>query len=142
MTAKPAKVKLCSPQCVRDGGWHYPDDGGDPFRCPNLTRQASPETERDAAIAATSEANAGALKAALAIIRDAALAHDRFSSNSVRGAMVISQVPGPVVGSAFRQAARQGWIRGDGYETSTDPGTHAHPVRVWISLIYRGRAAS
>lgn len=141
MTARPAKVQLCA-ECRRLGDvWRYDDDGNCLGKHDCARPAGSPEAGRDAALAATGEANPNAKRAALAIIRDAALAHDRFSSNSVRGAMVISQIPGPVVGSAFRQAARNGWIRGDGYETSTDPGTHAHPVRVWASLIWR-RSAS
>jgi hypothetical protein len=55
--------------------------------------------------------------------------------------MRIAQIPGEVIGAAFQQAAKDRVIRRIGYVTSTDAGTHAHPVVEWESVIFRRATA-
>lgn len=68
-----------------------------------------------------------------AAIRQLAASGRPFSSNDARP---LHNVTGPVVGAAFSAAAKAGLIKRVGYVSSTEPGTHAHPVAEWI-----GRAA-
>jgi hypothetical protein len=63
-----------------------------------------------------------------AAIRQLASTRREFSSNDARR---LHGVRGPVVGAAFSAAAKAGLIRRIGYEPSTDPDTHSHPVAVW-----------
>ena len=98
------KKPLCS-QCRDTAGWLEDADGNITGHCPCRYREVTPEEAREAGVAATTEANPQAMRAALAIIRDAALERETFSSNDVRGELNIVQVPGPVVGAAFGQAA-------------------------------------
>jgi hypothetical protein len=63
-----------------------------------------------------------------AAIRQLAARGRPFSSNDARP---LHNVTGPVVGAAFSAAAKAGLIVRVGYEPSTDPGTHAHPVATW-----------
>lgn len=64
-----------------------------------------------------------------AAIRLLAATGREFSSNEARG---LHGVSGPVVGARFTAARKAGLIRSVGFTTSTDPGTHAHPVRTWV----------
>lgn len=64
-----------------------------------------------------------------AAIRQLAATGQPFSANQCRP---LHGVTGPVVGAAFTAAAKAGLIRRVGYVTSTEPGTHAHPVAEWI----------
>lgn len=66
-----------------------------------------------------------------AAIRKLAATGREFSANEARG---LHGVSGPVVGAAFTAARKAGLIRAVGFTTSTDPGTHAHPVRTWIGV--------
>jgi hypothetical protein len=66
---------------------------------------------------------------------DQAIAHfartDRpFSANDVRPHL--PQVRRPAIGARFNAASRRGLIRPIGYTPSSDPGTHGHPIRLWI----------
>lgn len=63
-----------------------------------------------------------------AAIRQLAATGKPFSSNDARP---LHNVTGPVVGAAFQAAAKSGLIVRVGYEASTQPGTHAHPVATW-----------
>jgi hypothetical protein len=113
---------LCG-ECL--DGWRVDPDTLLPVdRCPCRHRNATPAQARDAGMGATVEANPAAMQAALRIVRDAALARPELSSNDVRTEMRLAQIP-------------------VGYVTSTDVGTHSHPVRSYESRIYRlGRTAS
>lgn len=64
-----------------------------------------------------------------AAIKKLAASGREFSSNDARS---LHGVSGPVVGATFTAARKAGLIRAVGFTTSTDPGTHAHPVRTWI----------
>lgn len=66
-----------------------------------------------------------------AAIRQLAATGREFSSNEARG---LHGVAGPVVGAAFTAARKAGLIRAVGFTTSTDPGTHAHHVRLWLGV--------
>jgi hypothetical protein len=123
-------------QCRHTGGWLEDEATGKPVgRCPCMHR-----TVTGPAVAA--DAHPQALDAAVRIIRDAARARTTFSSNDIRHQLDAAQVHGPVVGAAFSKCARDGMIRHAGdYVPSTDPGTHGHPVKVWVSRLYRGSAA-
>lgn len=83
--------------------------------------------------ALTSAAHPDERAAVDAAIRQLASSGRPFSSNDARS---IHGVRGPVVGAAFSAAAKAGLIRRVGYEASTSPETHAHPVATWV-----GRAA-
>lgn len=131
-----ARKPLC-PRCADTGGWIEDVDGNVTGRCPCRTAAATPERERDAALDATADANPNAHRAALRIITDAAARMEFLTANDVRAEMSMAQIPGPVVGAAFGQAARDGLIRRDGYQPSTQTTTHRHPVARWISLIYK-----
>lgn len=65
-----------------------------------------------------------------AAIRQLAATGREFSSNEARR---LHGVAGPVVGARFTAARKAGVIRATGFTTSTDPGTHAHPVRTWVA---------
>lgn len=109
-------------------------------RCPCRHLEATPGDARDQALTATAEANPGAHRAALLIISDAATTSEWVTANLLRARLDAAGITGPVVGAAFRQAARDGLIRRDGYEPSSQVATHGHPVARWRSLIYRGAA--
>lgn len=135
-----AKKPLCG-ETFNDGrcvdGWVEDDAGRLVRRCPcRYDTTLTGATARDEGIAATVDANRDAMRAALAIIRDAAHAQPTLSANDVRSRMKIAQVPGEVVGAAFRQAAKDRVLKRIGYLASTDPATHRHPVVEWASLIY------
>jgi hypothetical protein len=132
------KVKLCSPQCVIDNGWHYDEDV--PYRCPNLAAAKNLEYAHQL----TADAHRKAFDAAKAIIRDAAEHLPELSANSIRSEVEAAQIPGPVVGAAFAALAnsKDAPIEASGrYVKSTDPGTHQHRLVVWRSRICK-RAAS
>jgi hypothetical protein len=133
------------PLCGKcQNGWLEDADGNLTGRCPCRYREITPAEAQEQGVAATVEANPQAMRAALAIIRDAAKANPVLSSNTVRHEMRLAQVPGPVVGAAFKQAVKDKALRPIGYEPSTDQATHAHPVRNYESRIYRklGRASA
>lgn len=135
------KKPLCG-DC--EDGWLTDEDGRIIERCPCRYEQITPAAARDDGIAGAVEANPQAMKAALAIIIDAAKTSPVLSGNDVRAAMKIAQVPGPVVGAAFRQAVKDHVLRPIGYVPSLDAATHAHPIREYESRIYGrlGRTAS
>lgn len=54
-----------------------------------------------------------------------------FSANDVRPLLPPGIRPA-LVGARFMAASRRGEIRKVGWVASTDPGTHAHPVALWI----------
>lgn len=136
-----AKKPLCD-KCRDTAGWLYDETGDEAIvtSCPCRSPYATPEAARDEGIAGAVDANRDAMRAALAIIREAALTQPTLSANDTRARMKIAQVPGPVVGAAFQQAAKDRAIRRIGYVSSTDMATHMHPVVEWQSLIY-GRTA-
>lgn len=85
---------------------------------------------RDAGMTAAEEA-AGTDVAAidLLIARAAATGHV-FSANDLRP-HIPAGTNTAAIGARFAHARRRGVIQATGYTTSTDPGTHAHPVRQW-----------
>lgn len=62
-------------------------------------------------------------------IRQLAATGRPFSANQARE---LHGVKGGVVGATFTALRTRGLIRRIGYVTSTEPGTHAHPVGEWI----------
>jgi hypothetical protein len=78
--------------------------------------------------ARTSAAHPDDRAAVDAAIAQLAASGQPFSANDARP---LHNVTGPVVGAAFQAAAKSGLIVRVGYEASTDPGTHAHPVATW-----------
>ena len=140
MTKHLAKRALCG-RC--EDGWVVDPETFQPVsRCPcRWDTTLTPEQARDRGVTSTVAANPDAMREALAIIRRHALTRDLFSSNQTRADMTTAGIPKNVIGAAFRQAAKDRVIVRDGYEPSLDPGTHAHPVVVWASLIYRPGAA-
>lgn len=122
---------VCVNRWIEDG------DGNLIRRCECSYRELTPDEARAAGVAATSGANPDAMRAALAIIRETALASETFSANDCRVRMEIAQVPGQVIGAAFGQAIRDRLIRRDGYEPSTQASTHSHEIKRYRSLIWR-----
>ena len=134
------KRPLCDKCRHATPGFREDADGNIIGRCP-CRFDVSPELAKSAGMDAATEANPDAMRAALAIIRDAAKANPMLSANTVRSRMVIAQVPGPVIGAAWRQACVDRIVRPAGTEPSTQPETHSHHVRIYESLIYRAGAA-
>lgn len=66
--------------------------------------------------------------AVMSAIKSLAATGREFSSNDARP---LHGVSGPIVGAAFTAARKAGLIEAVGFTTSTEPGTHAHPVRTW-----------
>lgn len=85
------------------------------------------DKDRGQALATAAHPNDGARVDAA--IRQLAATGREFSSNEARQ---IHGVAGPVVGARFTAARKAGVIRAVGFTTSTEPGTHAHPVRTWV----------
>jgi hypothetical protein len=94
--------------------------------CPGLAAKAAGQAQATAA-------HPDERAAVDAAIRQLAATGRPFSSNDARS---LHGIKGPVVGAAFSAAAKAGLIRRVGYEASTSPETHAHPVAMWL-----GRAA-
>lgn len=133
------KKPLCD-QCRDTAGWLEDADGNITGRCECRYRDIAPQQAREQGVAATVDANPDAMRAALAIIREAALASETFTANDVRVRMEIAQVPGPTIGAAFGQAVRDGLIRRDGWVQSSLANTHSHEIKLWRSLIWRPTA--
>lgn len=101
-------------------GFHVATQG---CACAGLAEKAAGQ----ARVAAARTDDAAKVDAA---IRHLAATGREFSSNEARG---LHGVSGPVVGARFTAARKAGLIRATGFVTSTDPGTHAHPVRTWVA---------
>lgn len=129
------KVKLCSPQCVIDNGWHYDSDDGEPYRCPNLRPDASEPF--DAGMEAAAMAHPNAMVAARRIIEDAARSLPELSANTVRAAMDHADVNPNVRGTAFAHAIRDGILAPIGRVPSDQPETHGHGLGMYRSKLYR-----
>lgn len=63
-------------------------------------------------------------------IRAVAQSGKPFSANDIRP--VLPRVRAALIGARFLAASKRGEIRKVGFVQSTDPGTHAHPVALWI----------
>ena len=84
---------------------------------------------RDAGIAVATDATDPAdVDAIDLLIARAAATGEAFSANDLRPHLPHG-VRSAVIGGRFAHARRRGVIRPIGYVTSTDPGTHAHPIR-------------
>jgi len=53
-----------------------------------------------------------------------------FSANDVRPLLPLVRTS--LVGARFMAASKAGLIRRTGWVTSTDPGTHARPIGLWV----------
>lgn len=89
------------------------------------------EQARDAALIAVGTAHPTALQRALDVIRAWAAKGRPFNANDTRPDMRAANVPTPVIGRAFMDAARLGIVEHGGYVRSTDRRTHNKPVSVW-----------
>jgi len=81
---------------------------------------------------------------ALAYLRCYAETHDRFPAWFVtHAAELTGAVPTPPTlkswGAILAKAARDGWLKNDGY--TQHPQRHASPTPIWLSLIYQQEAA-
>lgn len=54
-----------------------------------------------------------------------------FSANDARP--LVEGVRSALIGARFLAAAKRGQIVKLGYVTSTDPGTHSHPIAMWVA---------
>jgi hypothetical protein len=133
---KPKLPRTC-PTCRLDGGWHY-DDEGNARRCGNWLAAEL----HDEAVKLTEEGREQAREAARRIVSDAAHGLPEFSANNCRLALDAAQVPGSVVGGAFRWAFNQGLIKKTGRKVMSDEDTTRHEIDVWQSLVYGKRIAS
>jgi hypothetical protein len=131
------RLPFCSPDCRdRQGQIEDPETGLPVGWCKCRTAPATPAEQKHAAIKTVGDAKAGQLEAALRIIRDTAAATPVMSSNDTRSAMFHAGIDGPVVGAAFARAVKQGWIEPESFTPSTDPATHGHNVRTYVSRLY------
>jgi hypothetical protein len=90
---------------------------------------------RDEGIRAVTEASdAQDIAVVDQLIREFARRRTPFSANDVRPLLPALR-SNNLVGARFRCAARRGQIRRIGYVTSTDPGTHSHPVALWTGAL-------
>lgn len=86
---------------------------------------------RDTGVAAATQAAGDADVAAIDLLIARAAATGRpFSANDLRDHLPPGVRPA-AVGARFAHWRRRGLITAIGYVPSTDPGTHAHPVRQW-----------
>ena len=85
---------------------------------------------RDHALGATTAAHLDDAAKVDAVLADFIRRGREFSSNDTRARL--AGVKGSVIGARFNAAARSRQIRRVGYTPSTDPGTHGHPVAVWL----------
>lgn len=124
------------PECVHDGGFHYTDDlVPKAYRCPNYLAA----TFHEQAQQLTAEAHKQATEAARRIVADAAATRHEFSANDIRTELDAAQIPGPVVGGAFRWAKEQGLIvKADRRVMSNEPSTR-HPIDVWRAVPQQDR---
>lgn len=88
-------------------------------------------SERDEKIA---QAEANATRQDIAVIDQAIEVHAQlgkpFSANDLRP--LLPPVRTPVIGGRFAAARKRGLIKPIGTVTSSDRGTHAKPVALWI----------
>lgn len=87
-------------------------------------------TRRDRAFDATTAAHTDDAAKVDAVLADFIRRGTEFSSNDTRARL--AGVKGSVIGARFNAAARSRQIKRVGYTPSTDPGTHGHPVAVWM----------
>ena len=85
---------------------------------------------RDAGMDAATQAAGTDVTAIDLLIARAAATGAEFSANDLRP-HIPAGVRTAAIGARFAHARRRGVITATGYTTSTDPGTHAHPVRTW-----------
>lgn len=85
---------------------------------------------RDAGMATATQAAGDDVAAIDLLIARAAATGRPFSANDLR-AHLPDGIRTAAVGARFAHWRRRGLIRAVGYVPSTDPGTHAHPVRQW-----------
>lgn len=104
-------------------GWHYQDE------CrPKPTGAAL----RDAGMAATEQASDDWSRAVIdQALATFAAAGRPFSANDLRPLLPPGIRPA-LVGARFMAASKRREIVKVGWVASTDPGTHAHPVGLWL----------
>lgn len=95
-----------------------------------MQNTAEGERLRDAGMTTAEEAAEDDLAAIDLLIARAAATGNEFSANDLR-AHIPPGTNTAAIGARFAHARRRGVIQATGYTTSTDPGTHAHPVRTW-----------
>lgn len=117
-----------------------------PGRCPGCghhiaTQGCSCEGQRlkSAGQSIATNAHPDEHSAVMAAIKSLAASGRVFSSNDARP---LHGVSGPIVGAAFTAARKAGLIEAVGFTTSTEPGTHAHPVRTWRGVNTNRSAAA
>jgi hypothetical protein len=138
VTAQAKAARVCD-DCRYDGGWHY-DEAGNATRCGNYVSAQLVEQAHELSALAHEQA----MRAAKEIITDAARSMPVFSANCIREALDAAQIPGPVVGAAFRALAQQKQpvIARTDERVQSNETTTRHEIYKWRSLIIRKRAAS
>ncbi|XKK40330.1 hypothetical protein HFP72_06565 [Nocardiopsis sp. ARC36] len=91
---------------------------------------AEGERLRDAGMAAAVEAAGDDVVAIDLLIARAAATGQAFSANDLR-AYIPAGTNTAAIGGRFAHARHRGVIHAVGWVASTDPGTHAHPIRQW-----------
>jgi hypothetical protein len=138
-----SKLRYCCDECrIESPGWHWIDDGNpehQPRMVPCPEKQRAEQAAKVAELAA--EQKTAATEAARRIVSDAAHRLIEFSANNLRDEIRAAQiVSSGSMGRAFTWAKDQGLIEWTGRMVpSTDPGTNAHRIFQWRSLVYRGR---
>lgn len=91
---------------------------------------AEGERLRNAGMAAATQAAGDDVTAIDLLIARAAATGTVFSANDLRP-HIPAGTNTAAIGARFAHARRRGVITPVDWITSTDPGTHAHPVRTW-----------
>lgn len=134
---KPKPKRSC-PECALTGSWHFTDDlEPRAYRCPVYVQAQLVEQAHEL----TATAHVEALEAAKRIIRDTAERLPIFSANEIRQELEAAQIPGPVVGSAFRALAqcKDPVIARTDDRVQSNEDTTRHEIYRWKSLVYGQR---
>lgn len=93
------------------------------------------EALRDEGVARADQAADDAWKAEVdRVIRRLAARGAPFTSDDVRAAGVPEPASHKAWGGRYTALAKAGVIRAVGWQTSSNPATHARPVRVWVGV--------
>lgn len=121
-----------------EGGLLYDETVDPPLvsKCPCRRTDITPEQAKREALNAVTYANPSAFADAYRIIEAEARVSMHLSANTTRAAMDTADIPGPVVGAAFRKAVDEGILEADGMVKSTQLATHAHKISSYRSRLF------
>jgi hypothetical protein len=115
-----------------EAGWVYPDDGGEPTRCP-CRGGVTPQQAAEDAIQLAVSAHPQAARQAYWIIEQEASVSRFLSANSCRAAMDAAGIPGPVRAGAFKKAVAEGLLEIEDEVASDAASTHGKALKRYRS---------